>query len=141
MFQISLDASKRRLVLVTDDGSVKYFLESKQREWAYSPFKKEWGWQNKLFKIYEPGPHTMPKGLYKYELGLGWCCYLLGAFDNKISKDNKEQLIKDVVAADFYRTTPFTNLRDYQNEDVLFLLKYRMGLMNVYTGYGKVKFK
>ena len=137
MFQISLDKNKRRLVLLTDDSSVKYFLESKQKEWAYNPFKKQWGWMDKTFKIYEPGTHSLPGGLYKYELGLGWCCFILNTLENRISKDNKEQLLKEVVASDFYKTTPFTNLRDYQNEDVLFLLKYKIGLVTVNTGYGK----
>lgn len=137
MFQISLDADRRRLVILTDDGSVKYFLESKQKEWAYNPFKKTWGWQDKTFKIYEPGPHSLPGGLYKYELGLGWCCYLLNTLENRISAEDKERLLKEVVAADFYRTTPFPGLKDHQNSDVLFFLKYKMALITVNTGYGK----
>lgn len=139
MFQISLDKSKRRLVILTDDGSVKYFLESKQKEWAFNPFKKQWGWQDKLFKIYEPGAHSMPGGLYKYELGLGWCGYLFSALENRISKDDKEKLLKEVIVADYYKNTPFPGLRDFQNDDVLFLLKYRMGLVTVNTGYGKTQ--
>lgn len=137
MFQISLDKDRRRLVILTDDGSVKYFLETRQKEWTYNPFKKQWGWMDKITKIYEPGVHSLPGGIFRYEVGLGWCCFILNTLENRISNENRESILKEVVAADFYRNTPFPNLRDYQNEDVLFLLRYKMGLVTVNTGYGK----
>ena len=88
--------------------------------------------------IYEPGKHSLGGGNYKYVLGLGWAAYLLGVFKDKISIDDYNDILKNVIMADVYRTTPFPELRDYQNDDVLFLLKYRTGLYCVNTGYGLV---
>ena len=43
------------------------------------------------------------------------------------------------IYSDSYRTIPFPGLRDIQNEDILHILKYRLGLYSVYTGYGKTQ--
>ncbi len=139
MISINLDKNINKLVLLTDDPSIHFYLESKQSQYQYIPWKKQWGYVDKVLKIYEPGKHSLGGGNYKYVLGLGWAAYLLGVFKDKISIDDYNDILKNVIMADVYRTTPFPELRDYQNDDVLFLLKYRTGLYCVNTGYGKTQ--
>ena len=74
-------------------------------------------------------------GLYTFTLGLGWAPYIANTFKSALSPVDYQELV-NVVISDSYRTTPFPELRDYQNEDVLHLLHYKIGLFNVYTSYG-----
>ena len=61
----------------------------------------------------------------------------MGALKDKLSVDDYNGIASNIIMADTYRTVPFSELRDYQNDDVLFLLRHRRGLMQVQTGYGK----
>ena len=70
-------------------------------------------------------------------MGPGWAGFILAALRDSLSVSDYEGIINYVIKADTYRTAPFKELRDYQNDDVLFLLKHRRGLMQVQTGYGK----
>lgn len=139
MLSIVLDKSKGKLVLTTDEPALHYFLEKKQSTYAYKPWTKQWGYIDKIVKIYEPGKNTLPNGLFQYIVGRGWLAYLLGIFQDRLSKDNYNYLLNEVLLADFYRTVPFPELRDYQNDDILFLLRYRIGNCTVNTGYGKTQ--
>ncbi len=136
MVTIELDKTINKLVILTDDPTLHYFLESKQSEYRYLPWKKQWGYVEKTVKIYETGKHTLGNGLFKYVVGKGWTGYLLGIFKEKLSADNYTRLVLEVLKADSYRTEDFPELRDYQNQDVLYLLQHRFGLMCVNTGYG-----
>ena len=138
MISIKYNRDINKIEIVTDDPSVHYFLESKQSSYQYLPWKKQYGYTNKTIKLYDPGKHTY-NGYFKFTLGIGWAGYLLGVFKEKISKDEYNNIIHSCVLADNYRTTPFSELRDYQNDDILFMLKYRVGLMCVNTGYGKTQ--
>lgn len=138
MLEIKHDKSINRLVLLTDDPSVHFFLESKQSEYAYCAWKKQYDWVHKIIKVYEPTKHSITGG-YRYVLGIGWAGYLLGVFKEYMSKENYDDILYNIVLADSYRTAPFPELRDYQNDDILFLLKYRVGLVTVNTGYGKTQ--
>lgn len=136
MLKVSLNKSTNRLVLTTDEPGLHYFLETKQKDWQYLPWKKEWGYAEKTVKIYDPGKHSLGNGMYTYSLGLGWAAYLLGVFKDRLSKDDYNGIVNEVIFADTYRDVPFPELRDYQNSDVLFMLKYRTGLFQCNTAYG-----
>lgn len=71
-------------------------------------------------------------------MGLGWAAYLAGVFKNMITPDDYRTLVGSIMS-DTYRTQPFDGLRDYQNDDILHTLKFKIGLFTVYTGYGKTQ--
>jgi hypothetical protein len=54
-----------------------------------------------------------------------------------MSQQDYEKLLIDAIYSDEIRTVPFDQLRPYQNEDCLHLLKYKVGLFCCYVGYGK----
>jgi hypothetical protein len=141
MFQIIVDRSINKLILFTSRDTDRFFLETKTKQWAFLPFKKQWGWQEKVMRIYDNRPSSAKQkdGSFKYIIGLGWTAYILGVFKDRLLKENYDQILKEVILSDTYRDRPFNELRDYQNEDVLFLLKYKIGLMVVNTGYGKTQ--
>ena len=139
LFEIYLDRSINRIVINTDDPTLHYFLETKTSDYQYIPWKKEWGYVDKTVKIYDPGRHSKGNGTFQYVLGIGWACYLLGIFKDKMSTEDYNNILNSCILADSFRTTPFKELRDYQNDDVLFLLRYRVGLYVVNTGYGKTQ--
>ena len=135
MCSLKFSRDKNLLILETDDPSMGYYLETKIDKYEYIPYQKKWGYTSKIVKIYEPRRGKKAKsGIY--EIGPGWAGYLLGILKQKISIEEYNQVLRDVVYADTYRQAPFQELRDYQNDDVLFLLKYKRGLMTVNTGYG-----
>ena len=78
------------------------------------------------------------KGVTYYEVGLGWASWLITGLSNLLPPGDVEQIRRSVYQ-DSYRTVPFPGLRDYQNDDVLHILKYRFGLVTVQTGYGKTE--
>ena len=121
MVSINFSKDKNLLVLETDEPSIACFLEAKQKKYEYIPYQRKWGYTEKTVKIYETkrGRKTNP-GVY--EIGPGWAGYLLGIFKEKLSSDDYNQILKDVVYSEFYREAPFPELRDYQNSDILFLL-------------------
>ena len=139
MVTVWVDKRVNRIKLQTDDPSVKFLLETSSWKTQYIPWKRKTGPVLVTEKIYDerrvvPGEG----GLYTFTLGLGWAAYIANIFRTSISTEDYDQLIS-VIMADSYRTTPFPELRDYQNEDVLHLLKYKIGLYNVFTSYGKTQ--
>ena len=69
---------------------------------------------------------------------MGWAGYLINVFSSYITKENYDNILKDAIyTEEAPRDIPFPELRDYQNEDILHILKYRRGLVSVYTSYGK----
>ena len=139
MLKITHNLDNNTLVVQTDDPNDHLLLETKFSEYKYRPWTKDWGPTTTTIKIYNPGRHSIKGGLYRYELGLGWAAYLLGVFKDKLSADNYNYIIDNIIRSDSSPRYPFHELRDYQNDDVLFLLKYRIGLMTVNTGYGKTQ--
>lgn len=140
MVEIKVDRSIGRIILKTDDSTVKYLLESTTKENKYIPWKRAWGTVTTVNKIYD-NTRVKPdsKGIWTFILGLGWAAYLINVFRASISQEDYEGVLRDAIYSETYRTIPFTELRDYQNEDVLHLLKYRTGLLSCYTSYGKLK--
>lgn len=87
-------------------------------------------------KIYDKKKLLPEKGLYHFQVGRGFASYLIGILKDFISREDLDRLMS-VLYQTNYRTQEFPQLRDYQNQDVLHLLKYRFGLFTCYTGYGK----
>ena len=123
------------LILETDNapfvkGLLDYVYEAKK----YNPWKKIWETKKISGHIFK---RKLTRGGHVYfEVGIGWAFYILTVFKDFILKDDYDAVLKEIVQPS-YRTVPFKELRDYQNEDVLHLLKYKFGLYSCYTGYGK----
>lgn len=137
MIKVSVVGNK--IFLDSDDLSVKNLLEFIQEEpkWTPKGFRgKAWYLKKQKGHIYNGRPKQISPGVYRYELGLGFAAYVLNVFKSYISVEDYNTVMNAVMATN-YRNIPFPELRDYQNDDVLHLLKYRLGLFSVYTGYGK----
>ena len=59
-------------------------------------------------------------------------------FKSYINIDEYNDLVH-LITSDTYRTIPFPELRDYQNEDILHMLKYNFGVCSCFTSYGSDK--
>jgi len=123
------------LVIETDNapfvkGLLDYVYEAKK----YVPWKKKW--ETKKISGHIFNRKATRGGHVYYELGLGWSFYILTVFKDFIIKDDFDSVIQSIMQPS-YRTLPFPELRDNQNEDVLHLLKYKFGLFSCMTGYGK----
>lgn len=135
MLNITVDRNCNKIKIFTDDPSVKCMLEFSQKETKYIPWIKSWQTVTTLTKLYEEKKVKPINGIWTFTLGLGWASYIANMFCNNISQ--QEYLgILSAIMADSYPTTPFPNLRDYQNDDILHILKYKLGLFTVFTGYG-----
>lgn len=123
------------LVIETDNaprvrGLLDYVYESKK----YNFFFKQWRTEKIRGHIYNR--KTTRNGMTYFELGVGWAFYILTVFKDYIIKDDYDAVVKEIMQ-DTYRTHPFPKLRDDQNEDILYLLKYKFGLYSCHTGWGK----
>lgn len=138
MIDITIDNTRNKIIIKTDNLDVKCLLEFRSIEPVYQPWVKQWRNTEVLSKLYEDKRVKPDKqGIYTFTLGLGWIAYIANVFRSSISQDTYMELLKNIYS-DSYREYPFPGLRDYQNQDVLHILKYRMGLVTVNTGYGKV---
>ena len=127
-----------KIEILTDDPTVENFLKGGLDESGYNVWTKKFGAYKTTVHIFERGRHNLGGGKFKYILGLGWAAYVMSAFSNVISLDDWTCL-RNAITSSEYRDIPFPNLRDYQNSDVLFLLKYKIGLFQVNTSYGKTE--
>lgn len=123
------------LVIETDNapfvkGLLDYVYETKK----YIPWDKKWETKKISGHIFKRKA-TRGEHVY-YELGIGWSFYILTVFKDYIIKDDYDSVVQAIMQPS-YRTLPFPELRDYQNDDVLHLLKYKFGLFSCFTGYGK----
>ena len=139
MVHVYVDKSIGKIVIETDDSSAGYLLESVKRETGYIPWKKQWGTTTTVTRLYDGRkPKADAKGIYTFRLGLGFAAYVLNVFKSYISVDDYNNVMGSILS-DTYRDVPFPNLRDYQNEDALHLLKYKVGLFSCFTSYGKTE--
>ena len=139
MVHLYVDKSIGKIVLETDDSSARYLLEVTKKETKYIPWKKQYGTLTTTTRIYDDS-RVKPDayGIWRFHIGLGFAAYLINVFKNYISQADYNDVLSAIIS-DTYREVPFPNLRDYQNDDVLHLLKYKIGLMSVQTGYGKTQ--
>lgn len=138
MIHVFVDRSIGKIVIETDDPSVKFLLEVTKQEAGYIPWKKQWGLIKTTTKIYDdkkPKPDGF--GIWRFHIGLGFAAYIINVFKQYISMDDYNDVLSAIMS-ESYREAPFPNLRDYQNEDALHLLKYKIGLFSCYTSYGNL---
>ena len=124
------------IILETDNPGVRYMLEYDKTEQVYNIWTKSWVTKTGKGKIYNKSKTDTKRKLYYFEIGVGFAAYLLKVFNSDISKDDYNDVCSAIYQTN-YRTIPFPELRDYQNQDVLHCLKYKFGLFSCYTGYGK----
>lgn len=137
MVHLYVDKNIGKIVLETDDSSARYLLEVTKKETKYIPWKKQYGTLTTTTRIYDD-TRVKPDayGIWRFHIGLGFAAYLINVFKNYISQADYNDVLSAIIS-ETYRDVPFPNLRDYQNEDVLHLLKYKIGLFSCYTSYGK----
>ena len=137
MISVSIDRQINRIVIITDDPSVKCLLEFSRKVTKYQPWTKSWRTFEQIDKLYDNPRGGVPKrGLYTFHLGFGWAAYIVNVFKSILSKPDYESILR-IIYADSFRTIPFQGLRDYQNQDVLHILKYKRAILQCTTGYGK----
>ena len=123
------------IVIETDDLSVKSLLEYQYVANKYNFMIKKWSTQSIKGKIYDKKHHDKNTGHYFFQLGIGWAGYIVNVLKPYLPVDDYNQIV-NCARRDVYRSIPFKELRDYQNEDVLHLLKYKFGLFSCPTSYG-----
>ena len=134
MFSVEVNKDVGRIILRTDDSSVKYMFESIVWEKLYVKGKSINVPKN--YKIYDNGNDIRDEnGNYVFIFNYGWASYLLRVFKGYLSVSDYDALVR-LLMSDTYRTIPFQGLRDYQNEDVLHLLRYNIGLFSCFTSFG-----
>lgn len=122
------------VILETDDPGTRYFLEFQTVEKRYNFWLKIWEDAKIKGKIWNRMKTN--NGKTYFEIGIGFASYLLKVFGQDIPKEDYDDVLQAVCQSS-YRTQPFRELRDYQNQDILHLLKYKFGIFSVFTGYGK----
>lgn len=136
---VTVDIEGIVIVLNTDNELLlRSFLEVTRKETVYNPRYKQWRNEDVVTKIYEGRIKRRASHYSTFQLGLGWAAYLASVLKPYITQEDYMKLIRSIMA-DQYRTLPFQGLRDYQNDDILHILKYKLGLFTVYTGYGKTQ--
>lgn len=142
LLRVFVDNEVGKIIIVTDNSDlIKPLLESASVEKGYNPFLKRWAESTVVRKIYESKRKIKTKlfkGCDAYTLGLGWAAYVANILKNYMPEEDFNNLLKSILS-DEVRDVPFENLRDYQNSDVLHLLKYKIGLCVVNTSYGKTQ--
>ena len=126
------------IVLETDDISIKGLLEYRYVDRKYNFIIKKWCDQVIKGKIYDKKHTDKKTGHVYYQVGIGFAGYLINVLKPYLPIDDYDQIVNS-MRRDHYRTIPFQELRDYQNEDVLVLLRYKFGLFSCPTSYGKTQ--
>ena len=135
-----MDSDQKVLKVATDDPTVRYLLEVTTKTVEFVPLQRKMGTVTRTHRLYnEKKAPIIIDGSYTYTLCYGWAAYLIITFNARLSVEDRDNLLKEVIYSPNYREYPFSELRDYQNEDVLHILKYRRGLFSCFTGYGKDK--
>lgn len=126
------------IVIETDDYSVKSLLEYQYVDRKYNFFIKKWCNQTIKGKIYDKKHTDKDTGHLFFQIGIGFAGYLINVLKPFLPVDDYDQIVES-MRRQVYRTIPFKELRDYQNDDVLHLLKHKFGLFSCPTSYGKTQ--
>ena len=126
------------IFVTTNDERLLPYLTVDRMEKGYSPFTRSLGIVKKTYKIFSKKSKPDNNGFVTFEFGFGWVSYLSKLLFGLIPENERINLVSSVYSTN-YRTTPFPELRDYQNEDVLFMLKFKRAVCSVYTSYGKTQ--
>ena len=142
IFRIIVESNQKQLKVITDDPTVRYLLEVTTKTTEYIPLQRKMGTVTRTHRLYnERKAPISVDGIYTYTLCYGWAAYLIMTFNGRLSVEDRDNILREVIYSPNYRDIPFQGLRDYQNEDVLHILKYRRGLHSCFTGYGdNIKF-
>lgn len=138
MFRVYHDKNLNKVVIETDDPSVRYLLEFKRKVTSYNSWLRRWETKEIIDKLYENRLGKRKSGIYYFVLGNGWTTYIMSSFKGLMSQSDYDGLLKNVLS-ETYRDIPFPNLRDYQNQDMLFILKYKRAVIQTNTSYGKTQ--
>ena len=134
MFNVIVNKDIGRIIVKTNDSSVRYMFETYVYEEIFTKSGKRR--VQKHIKIYDNERNILDDdNNFVFVFNYGWASYLLQVFKGYISKDDYDSLVH-LIVSDSYRTIPFPGLRDYQNEDILHVLKYNQSLISCYTSYG-----
>lgn len=133
---ISIDIVGTDLILLTDNPTLPEIFKYDSGSMVFDFKTKQMVWGSKKSSIYESSRVSKKSGLTKIKFKIGWGLLILNMFKSYLSPDDKQKIL-DTIYSKNIRVAPFPNLRDYQNDDVLHLLKYKYGLFSCYTGYGK----
>lgn len=134
--KVNIDIVDNKIILITDDPIVKTLFSGTTIGSKYDFIHKRYIKSEIKVTLYESGRTS--KGSTKLILNIGWGVLILNLYKDYISPDDKNKILRTIYQTN-YRTTPFSNLRDYQNDDILHLLKYKYGLFCNYTSYGKTE--
>ena len=136
----SVNIYNNEITIATDDKTVEYCLARMMDFKGYIPWERKVGVIKKKVTVYSSKTVKTINGtkVFIYKMGIGWIGYLVNIFSNLISVDDARKM-REYIMSPEYPTIPFQNLRDYQNSDILFLLKFRIGLLQCNTSYGKTE--
>jgi hypothetical protein len=133
---INLRIENCMIVIDTDDPSFGSLFKYQTSKGQYNYYARTYVYQTVSRNIYD-SCHSIHNG-WRYKFKLGWGVYIINMYRSSIGVDNINKIM-DTLYSKNYRIEPFPNLRDYQNDDVLHLLKYKYGLFSCYTSYGKTE--
>lgn len=135
-FRCGPDDEGKNVIIETSDITVKGLLEYMTEDRTYSPWHKKWVTRKKKHKIYDGYMKDKTTGHEFFQVGIGWASYILITFQCLMSQEDYDSVVRAIYREN-YRDTPFPELKDIQNQDILHILKYRRALASLYTGYGK----
>ena len=133
--EVFVDKNTNKIIIKTDDPSIRYLLQATREETKYLPWKRQWGTQKITTRLYDR-KKKLPNNIEAFEVGLGWAGYIINMFRPYMSSEQYNNLLTDAIYSETHRDIPFRELRNYQNDDILHVLKYRRGLLSCYTSYG-----
>lgn len=133
-----VSVNNNKIILATNDSRLYPLFIVDRLERGYSPFIKKLGMVKKTYKIFDKRPKLNNNGFTYFEFGLGWVSYLASILKGIVSDTEWNGLVSTIYSNNPI-TTPFPVLRDYQNEDVLFMSRYKRAVCSVYTSYGKTQ--
>jgi hypothetical protein len=119
---ISIDIVGTDLILLTDNPTLPEIFKYDSGSMVFDFKTKQRVWGSKKSSIYESSRVSKKSGLTKIKFKIGWGLLILNMFKSYLSPDDKQKIL-DTIYSKNIRVAPFPNLRDYQNDDVLHLLK------------------
>lgn len=139
MVKIWIDRNIGKIKVLTDSESIISLFKITLEEKSYSPWMKKWIMSKVTYKIYDNTRAKIGKsGTVELVFGLGWAAYLVNSLRPYVTESEINDILSGAVFSENPRLVPFKELRDYQNEDVLHVLKFKVGLFSCYTSYGKL---
>ena len=93
------------LELQTDEDQVRFLLEKVDSKTEFIPWQRKFGTVTRTYKIYEK--RKTDKGITTYYIRRGWTAYLINTFIQRISRDEYNDLLHDVIYSDSCRQFGF----------------------------------